>query len=277
MLIRFIQFWRDAISHPFAWNAVVFLFAYSFVINILFGHRTFWRTTSAFTNIFNSMRRKVNKLFGSRHGPKSMSYYPPVIWKEGPKQTISTTKSSLSNILDDNSFLHCLTFLSPVDILSMECVSKASKTLCSQNHLWHVFGTKLQSQVMSLPGLCNFPYSSFDATSKCPDRVKLFLYHRFIVRYLLEARDINDDDTRPSENICRLLIFGDVYDLSMFLNEHPGGEHILFEWRGKDATRQFLIANHSEFAKSILPNNILWDSSKAFGRKGYPQFVKSWL
>jgi cytochrome b involved in lipid metabolism len=267
MLVRFLLFWRDVLRHPFAWNALIFLCIYSFVINILFGHRTFWRSKSPFTALFQSLKRKLTRLIGiKRNGKATFESAPAAL----PKAT-----SSLINKLDDNSFLHCLTFLSPVDILSMEVVSKGSKTLCNQRHLWYGFLQQLQRiAVHRHPKLIK---TNVSFPPSCPERVKLFLYHRYIIQFLLEAKDIEDQDQSHGNTICRLLIFGNVYDLSSFLNEHPGGEHILLEWQGKDATRQFLIANHSEFAKSSAVNYLYWNTAKPFGKRGFPQYVKSWL
>lgn len=280
MLIRFITFWRDAFSHPFAWNALIFLFIYSFVINVLFGHRTFWRSKSAFTNLYKSIKRKSMKLLGIQHNIKRKQQLKKPVKDSLNSSDQLTNESSLITALDDNSFLHCLTFLSPVDILSMEIVSKSSKKLCSEHHLWYQFALQLQQKTIShLPSI-NLPaFATVPFPVSCPQRVKLFLYHLYIIQYLLTGRDMHNDGevTSEGQQVCRLLIFGDVYDLSTFLSEHPGGEHILLEWKGKDATRQFLIANHSDYAKSTIPKSLMWDSSKAFGKKGYPQFVKAWL
>jgi len=49
-----------------------------------------------------------------------------------------------------------------------------------------------------------------------------------------------------------LLIHNNVYDLTAFLNEHPGGEEVLIEQAGKDATENFEDVGHSSDAREMM-------------------------
>ncbi|OXU21608.1 hypothetical protein TSAR_013731 [Trichomalopsis sarcophagae] len=49
-----------------------------------------------------------------------------------------------------------------------------------------------------------------------------------------------------------LIIHNDVYDVTNFLNEHPGGEEVLLEQAGKDATEQFEDVGHSTDARQMM-------------------------
>ncbi|CCC71144.1 hypothetical protein NCAS_0G02570 [Naumovozyma castellii] len=49
-----------------------------------------------------------------------------------------------------------------------------------------------------------------------------------------------------------IIIEGKVYDVSKFLDEHPGGDEIIFELAGQDATEHFLDIGHSDDALQIL-------------------------
>jgi cytochrome b involved in lipid metabolism len=51
---------------------------------------------------------------------------------------------------------------------------------------------------------------------------------------------------------CFIIIHGKVYDVSKFLLDHPGGEEVLFEFAGKDATDVFEQIGHSEDARTLL-------------------------
>jgi cytochrome b involved in lipid metabolism len=41
------------------------------------------------------------------------------------------------------------------------------------------------------------------------------------------------------------------YDVTTYLAEHPGGDDILVEHGGRDATERFRKANHSDYAVSL--------------------------
>ncbi|NXD85869.1 CYB5B protein, partial [Halcyon senegalensis] len=56
-------------------------------------------------------------------------------------------------------------------------------------------------------------------------------------------------------NSCReawLVIHGRVYDVTRFLEEHPGGEEVLLEQAGRDATESFEDVGHSIDAREML-------------------------
>ncbi|KAI2800247.1 Cytochrome b5 type B (outer mitochondrial membrane) [Blomia tropicalis] len=49
-----------------------------------------------------------------------------------------------------------------------------------------------------------------------------------------------------------VLIHDLVYDVSQFLDEHPGGEEVLIEQAGKDATEAFEDVGHSGDARELM-------------------------
>ncbi|CAK9034104.1 unnamed protein product [Durusdinium trenchii] len=54
------------------------------------------------------------------------------------------------------------------------------------------------------------------------------------------------------EELCELIIHGVTYDVSSFLEEHPGGAAVLQRHAGQDATEAFLAVGHSQEALQIL-------------------------
>ncbi|XP_073847206.1 cytochrome b5 [Musca autumnalis] len=48
------------------------------------------------------------------------------------------------------------------------------------------------------------------------------------------------------------IIHNNVYDVTAFLNEHPGGEEVLIEQAGKDATENFEDVGHSSDAREMM-------------------------
>ncbi|KAJ7966550.1 Cytochrome b5 [Quillaja saponaria] len=55
-----------------------------------------------------------------------------------------------------------------------------------------------------------------------------------------------------SQKSCWLVINGRVLDVTKFLEEHPGGEEVLLEVAGKDATKEFQDIGHSKAAQNLL-------------------------
>ncbi|KAL4278078.1 hypothetical protein GQ457_03G040010 [Hibiscus cannabinus] len=55
-----------------------------------------------------------------------------------------------------------------------------------------------------------------------------------------------------SKKDCWLVIDGRVLNVTKFQEEHPGGEEVLIEWAGKDATQPFKDIGHSKSAQKLL-------------------------
>ncbi|EDV19520.1 uncharacterized protein TRIADDRAFT_9293, partial [Trichoplax adhaerens] len=51
-----------------------------------------------------------------------------------------------------------------------------------------------------------------------------------------------------------LVVHNKVYDVTNFMVEHPGGEEILLEMAGKDATIAFEENGHSVDARALMGN-----------------------
>ncbi|KAF6145640.1 hypothetical protein GIB67_018746 [Kingdonia uniflora] len=51
---------------------------------------------------------------------------------------------------------------------------------------------------------------------------------------------------------CWLIIGGKVYDVTKFLEDHPGGDEVLLSATGKDATDDFEDVGHSSSARAMM-------------------------
>eukprot|EP00158_Paraphelidium_tribonemae_P000537 Partr_v1_DN22734_c0_g1_i1_m37752 putative Cytochrome b5 len=58
-------------------------------------------------------------------------------------------------------------------------------------------------------------------------------------------------------------IHGEVYNVTEFLDEHPGGEEVLLEQAGMDATEGFEDVGHSESARSELKQYLIGSMAKS--------------
>ncbi|KAG7644542.1 Cytochrome b5-like heme/steroid binding domain [Arabidopsis suecica] len=61
------------------------------------------------------------------------------------------------------------------------------------------------------------------------------------------------------KNDCWILIHGKVYDISTFMDEHPGGDNVLLAVTGKDASIDFEDVNHSKDARELMKKYCIGD------------------
>lgn len=63
---------------------------------------------------------------------------------------------------------------------------------------------------------------------------------------LEEVKKHNDNSS------CWLVIHNNIYDVTKFLNEHPGGEEVLLEQGGKECSEAFEDVGHSTDAREMM-------------------------
>ncbi|XP_060203958.1 cytochrome b5 [Lycium barbarum] len=51
---------------------------------------------------------------------------------------------------------------------------------------------------------------------------------------------------------CWLILSGKVYDVTPFMDDHPGGDEVLLSATGKDATNDFEDVGHSDSAREMM-------------------------
>jgi len=70
---------------------------------------------------------------------------------------------------------------------------------------------------------------------------------------------------------CWLIISGKVYDVTSFLDDHPGGDEVLTTATGKDATDDFEDVGHSDSAREMMSKYLIGevDSSTIPAREYY--------
>lgn len=66
---------------------------------------------------------------------------------------------------------------------------------------------------------------------------------------LYSLADVKSHNTNKS---TWLVIHNNIYDVTAFLNEHPGGEEVLLEQAGKEATEAFEDVGHSTDARELM-------------------------
>ncbi|CAF0993899.1 unnamed protein product [Rotaria magnacalcarata] len=64
---------------------------------------------------------------------------------------------------------------------------------------------------------------------------------------LLEVKDLAEKEKK-----CVIVINNRVYDVTKFIDEHPGGEEVLKEQQGRDASSAFEDVGHSSDAREQM-------------------------
>ncbi|KAM7487514.1 hypothetical protein LguiB_024998 [Lonicera macranthoides] len=69
---------------------------------------------------------------------------------------------------------------------------------------------------------------------------------------LTKLYTMNEASLHNSKDDCWVVIDGKVYDVSSYLEEHPGGDDVILAATGKDATDEFEDAGHSKSARELM-------------------------
>ncbi|KAK7580305.1 hypothetical protein V9T40_000934 [Parthenolecanium corni] len=78
-----------------------------------------------------------------------------------------------------------------------------------------------------------------------------------------------EEENSPSKPL--LVINNAVYDVTTFLNEHPGGEEVLLEQSGKDASELFEDVGHSTDAREMMTKYKIGDVAESDRKKEEPK------
>jgi len=73
-----------------------------------------------------------------------------------------------------------------------------------------------------------------------------------------------------------IIIHNNIYDVTKFLEEHPGGEEVLLEQAGKDATENFEDVGHSTDARTMMKDFHIGELIDADKTKTDDSGAKKW-
>ncbi|XP_021968211.1 cytochrome b5 [Folsomia candida] len=68
---------------------------------------------------------------------------------------------------------------------------------------------------------------------------------------------LKEVEAHKDKKSCWIVIADNVYDVTKFLEEHPGGEEVLLEQAGKDATENFEDVGHSTDARTMMKDYLV--------------------
>jgi len=77
----------------------------------------------------------------------------------------------------------------------------------------------------------------------------------------MASKTVTIDDLRAhkTKESFYILVHGKVYDVTKFIDEHPGGDEVLLAEGGQDATEAFEDVGHSDEARALLPGMLVGD------------------
>ncbi|KAI3756883.1 hypothetical protein L1987_56707 [Smallanthus sonchifolius] len=70
---------------------------------------------------------------------------------------------------------------------------------------------------------------------------------------------LDEVSKHDKKNDCWLIISGKVYDITPFVDDHPGGDEIMVLATKKDATEDFEDVGHSQNARNMLTDYYVGD------------------
>ncbi|XP_020592432.1 cytochrome b5 [Phalaenopsis equestris] len=62
---------------------------------------------------------------------------------------------------------------------------------------------------------------------------------------------------------CWVVIDGKVYDVTKYLDDHPGGDDVLISATGRDSTEEFEDAGHSKTARELMKDYCVGEIDKS--------------
>ena len=222
--------------------SLLLLSLYSLVLNFKFGHQTFWRPVSV--NEETIKRNSDNKV---------------------QKRSCCRAFSALN---DDMTFV--FGYLTSHELSLVCSVSVIMRHHCDHPVLWR----ELLGMVLRNSGLRQDSVIS-SVHAQLPLKVQFYMMMRLVPKLLLRAS--NRHLVEAGE--CRLLVMlhGEIFDLTSFQNDHPGGKYILQEVAGEDGAVLFERAGHSTAARELAKDFVLWSPVKLCGKRGMPAGVKQYI
>jgi len=73
--------------------------------------------------------------------------------------------------------------------------------------------------------------------------------------------------TNSTKDKMYILIHGKVYNVTAFLDEHPGGDEVIIAEGKNDASEAFEDVGHSDEARALLPGMLVGEFEKNSGLK----------
>jgi cytochrome b involved in lipid metabolism len=233
------------LSHPIVY-LLLFLTIYSLIINYIFGHKTFWRYYPRY--LLSKCNKLLSRLLGFR-GQQEVR--------------ISSAHQFTFQALNDDLIILCLSFICPCDLLEVGTTCKQMNFYSEHSFLWQQHQEIMVTSANEITKDRPYTHTCFSSLrlvkrSLSEKRFSFCLYSVLVSHILAVSLSSNE--------ICFIKVDGNIFDLTVFQNEHPGGIEVLRNWKGKDASKPFHVAHHSLLALDLSTNYLVWSRKEILGR-----------
>lgn len=212
---------------------------YSNTVNRIFGHQSYWRSSysrSTQNGILIGLRTQASWTL-----PSLLASKQTIVVGE-----ISKIKCRFQlNQLDDAILREIISYLGVYNLLKCRLVCRRFSHLIDDPKTWINIQKQLfLPEYVALGNIVNFK-DFFHQVRK---------YYQFYM----------DLHTKNDENRVYVIINRNIYDITIFIGQHPGGGDILIEMKGQDATRKFNLACHSPIAHELMQEYLVWSPYRWF-------------
>jgi len=167
---------------------------------------------------------------------------------KAPKQ-VSRQYDPFTSVLPPDVHVHIASFLHPRDVVSLSCVSRSYRAVVDDSEtskaIWNTLFKRDYDWVLSKwsPGKQAMQRS---VRAGGPLKVDKDFYFRFgetYLNYILAGRSTSLD--------CMVGLHGHVFDITSFLDAHPGSPDTLMVYAGRNCTSFFEDMGHSLVARRL--------------------------
>lgn len=160
---------------------------------------------------------------------------------------VTIQASTLSNALSTDVLLHVFSFLHPKDITTFACCNKECNAMVNSEesvicqHLWRALWFRDYAWLVQSWDVGVAAHKRSRCQGRPPNQQLYFEFGQTYVNYLIAGHNAVDD--------CLVGLQGNIYDLTAFLDIHPGSPETIRIHAGRDATRLFEDVAHSMAAR----------------------------
>lgn len=162
---------------------------------------------------------------------------------------VTCHSSALLHHLPPDAQIHIFSFLHPKDIMNFGCCNKESNTIVNNQandtykNLWKMLWSRDYAWLVDSWEVGIEARKRSQCKDGTFDKQLYFEFGQTYINYLLVGRNKMDD--------CFLGLHGNIYEITSFLDNHPGSPETILVHSGQDATRHFEDIGHSTPARQL--------------------------